>query len=76
MTTQVEVTQLSAVGDDCTTLVAPRNVEPEAKQHCLNHSCWLMRKVRELWLRRPVASGFADWLRRQTTETGYAGWLQ
>ena len=55
-TTPVEVTLLSAVGDDCTTLAAPRDATPEAKR------CWLMRMVAQLWLRRPVTTGYASWL--------------
>ena len=74
MTTQVEVTLLLAVGDDCTTLTAPHDSTPKVKELHLNHQCWLMRMVVECWLRRLVTTGYANWLRRQTTVTGYAGW--
>ena len=75
-TTQAEVTLLSAVEDNCTTLAAPHDATPEAKQICLNHQCWLMRMVMVRGLRRLVTTGYANWSCRQATETGYAGWLQ
>ena len=48
----------------------------EEKQLRLNHQCRLVRILADLWLRRPVTTGYADWLRRQPTVTGYAGWLR
>ena len=59
-TTQVEVTLLSAVGDDCKTLAVPRDATPEAKQLRLNQQCWLSRMVAERGLKRPVTTGYAD----------------
>ena len=57
-TTPVEVTLLSAVGDDCTTLAAPRHATLEAKQLRLNHQCWLIiMTVAKSGLRRPVKTG-------------------
>ena len=79
-TTQVEVTLHSAVVDDCTTLAAAHDTKPEAKQLRLNHQCRLMTMVAELWLRRPVTIGYADWLCRQARETNmlavYNHWLR
>ena len=75
-TTQVEVTLLSAAGDDCTMLAAPLDATSDAKQLCLNHLCWLMWMAVERGLRRPVTTDYADWLRWQAMEIGYAGWLR
>ena len=75
-TTQIEVTLLSAVGDDCTTLVAPCDATSEVKKLHVNHECRLMKMVLELRLRRLVIMGYAEWLLRQAIETGYAGWLR
>ena len=55
-TTQVEVTLLSAVGDDCTTLAAPLDSTRREKQLRWNHPYWLMRMAAERGLRRPVTS--------------------
>ena len=83
-TTQAEVALLSAVGRDCTTLVAPREANDRREATPLKPSelvieegCGMMvRKAGSDWLRRLVTpASYGDWLCRLVTATGCASWL-
>ena len=70
-TVQAEMTLLSAVGDDCTTLAALRDANSQTEAAPLKPSVPVIKDGNRMLVRK---AGY-DWLRRLVTPAGYGDWL-